>query len=41
MKDQILDDVELLDELASEVELLTPVADTTYDASGGKTAPEF
>ncbi|AHC38396.1 hypothetical protein SAMN05444743_103204 [Pseudomonas sp. PDC86] len=39
MKDENDDDY--LDELASDVETLTPVSDGSYDMVAGKTAPEF
>jgi hypothetical protein len=34
-------DDDYLDELASDVETLTPVPDGSYDMVAGKTAPEF
>jgi hypothetical protein len=41
MKDEIIYDEDYLDELASDVEVMAPVPDGTYDMVAGKTAPEF
>lgn len=34
-------DIEILDDAASEVEIVTALVETDYDAVGGKTSPEF
>lgn len=34
-------EIETLDECASEVDILTALIETDYDAVGGKTSPEF
>ncbi len=34
-------DIEILDDAASEVETVTALVETDYDAVGGKTSPEF
>ena len=34
-------DDDYLDELASDIEVLTPVTEGSYDMVAGKTAPEF
>lgn len=41
MNDEIIYDENHLDDLASDVEVMTPVPDGTYDMVAGKTAPEF
>lgn len=41
MNDEMIHDENSLDELASDVEVMTPVPDGTYDMVAGKTAPEF
>lgn len=35
------DDIEILEDAASEIETLTAIVETDYDAVGGKTSPEF
>lgn len=35
------DDIEILEDVASEIEILTALVETDYDAVGGKTSPEF
>lgn len=34
-------DIEILEDSASEIETLTALVETDYDAVGGKTSPEF
>lgn len=41
MNEETSYDENYLDELASDIEVMTPVPDGTYDMVAGKTAPEF
>jgi hypothetical protein len=41
MNEETSYDENYLDDLASDIEVMTPVPDGTYDMVAGKTAPEF